>query len=67
MINVTGATRSIICDKNKHASLRSRNNNREIRNLLSNRRNRKSRTVPEPLANTVDINEADTNADTCCL
>ena len=67
MTNVTSATGSILGGLNKQAYLRSQNNNREIRNVLSKCRIGKAITVPEPPVNTVAMDEADTNADTCCL
>ena len=52
--------------QNEQASLRSQNNNHDIRNVLSKRRIGKARAVPEQPENTVAMNEDGTNDDTCC-
>ena len=54
--------------RNEQASLRSHNpNGRNISNVITKRRVGRAHSVPEPAPNTVGQNEADTNADTCCL
>lgn len=65
MTNVTGSTESIVGGWNKQGSLRPRNNNLEIRNVLYKHRMGKARKMTEPPANTVATNQADTNADKC--
>ena len=62
---VTGGT--LMGGRNEQASLRSRNPNRHIQNVITKRRIGKAKASPEPAPNTVAANEADTNADTCCL
>ena len=53
---------------NEQASFRGRNqNNRNIHNVISRRKVGNVSRVPEPKPNTHAFNEADTNADTCCL
>ena len=66
MSNVTEATGFIMGGEDEPACIRSYND-RKICNVLSKRIIRKSRAVPEPPADTVDMNKADTNAYTCCL
>ena len=66
MSNVTEATGFIMGGEDEPACIRSYND-RQICNVLSKRIIRKSRAVPEPPADTVDMNKADTNAYTCCL
>ena len=66
MSNVTGAKWSIMGGQNEQAYLRS-HNDRQIRNFLSKQRIGKANSVPEPPADNVVMNEADINADTCCL
>ncbi len=41
--------------------------NRSINNVISKRTVAKAHSVQEPPANMVDVNEADSNTDTCCL
>ena len=53
--------------QNEQAYSRYWDKNGEMRNVLSKRRIGKARTVPEPPAKIVAMNEADTNSDTCCL
>ena len=54
--------------RNEQASLRSHNpNGRNISNVITKRRVGRAHLVPEPAPNTMGQNEADTNADTCCL
>ena len=53
-------------DQNEQESLRSRND-RQIWNVLSKQIIGKAKAVPEPTADTVSMNKADTNDDTCFL
>ena len=66
MSDVTGATESIMGGLNEQEFLMYRND-RQIRNILSKQRSRKTKELPEPPVDTVAMNEADTNADTCCM
>ena len=50
--------------RNEQAHARS---NRSINNIISKRMVAKAHSVHEPAENTVAVNEADSNADTCCL
>ena len=59
---------SIMGGRNEQASLRSHNpNGRNVSNVITKRRVGRAHSVPEPAPNTVGQNEADSNADTCCL
>lgn len=60
---------SIMGGRNEQAQFRgTRNNGRYMGNVISKRRIAQAdMLVPEPPVNTVASNEADTNADTCCL
>ena len=59
---------SIMGGRNEQASLRSHNpNGRNVSNVITKRRVGRAHSVPEPSPNTVRRNEADTNADMCCL
>ena len=71
---MTGNTRghsahgSLMGSRNEQANLRSWNtNNRGISNVITKRRIGCAKAVSEPDPNTRAQNEADTNADTCCL
>ena len=54
-------------ENNKQASLQSRNENCQVQNVFSKRRIGRATSVSEPTNNTYANNEADNNADTCCL
>ena len=59
---------SIMGGRNEQVSLRSRNTNgRNISSMHTHRRVGREKSVTEPAPNTTGSNEADTNADTCCL
>ena len=59
---------SIVGGRNEQASLISRNTHgRNISTMHSQRRVGHSKAVTETSPNTTGSNEADTNADTCCL
>ena len=59
---------SLMGGRNEQADIRSRNtNNRGISNVIMKRRVGHARAMLEPDPNTRAQNEADTNANTCCL
>ena len=53
--------------KNKQASFRSRNNNRQVKNMFSKQRMGRATAVSESAPTNIATNEADSNADTCYL
>ena len=53
--------------RNEQVSLRSRNNNCQVQNVLSKQRIGRDTVVSKPDPNMYVNNEADTNYDTCCL
>ena len=67
--HIQPSTGTIMGGRSEQEQLRSRNPNRSISHVTTTRKisSSQAHSVSEPKPNTVGSNEADTNADTCCL